>query len=161
MPDDKTFPGQDVVMQVCFVTDDLDATIARFSEVFDKAPVFIGGSPQGGTSDAVLRGKDVRVSYRQTLFRFDNIDVEFIEPGPEPSTWRETLDAKGPGFHHIAIGTRNMTRTTAWLGDRGLPMIQTGDYESRDGRYAYLDGAAVFGGVLELLESFKDREAQP
>ena len=157
MPD-PIAPLNDTISQVCFVTDDLDALIARMRALFGRDPVFVGGSPKGGTSAAVLEGRNVATSYRQCLFRFANIDIEFIEPGPEPSTWRETLDRTGPGFHHIAIGTRAIGRDLETLGAHGMPVIQTGDYESRDGRYAYVDGIEALGGILELLESDKDRE---
>ena len=38
------------------------------------------------------------------------------------------------------------------LGKNGMPLIQKGDYEG--GRYAYIDGAARLGLILELLENF-------
>lgn len=150
----------DRVMQVCFVTPDLEAAIDWFGNLVGKAPVFVGGTPEGGTSRAVFRGQEVQTRYRQCLFRFGNIDIEFIEPGPEPNTWREVLDRNGPGFHHIAFGTRNMTERSAYLEGRDVPVVQTGDYESRDGRYAYFEAPQI-GAILELLEPAKDREPQP
>ena len=53
------------------------------------------------------------------MFKFGNIDVEFLQPGPEKSAWRDLLEDKGPGCHHIAFRTRNLTRRNAYLEDKG------------------------------------------
>jgi methylmalonyl-CoA/ethylmalonyl-CoA epimerase len=39
----------------------------------------------------------------------------------------------------------------AYLGSHGVPLLQRGEYTG--GRYAYLDGTAQLGTILELLEN--------
>jgi hypothetical protein len=58
------------------------------------------------------------------MFKFGNIDVEFLEPGPEKSAWRDLLEEKGPGCHHIAFRTRNLTGRGAYLESKGHRLLQ-------------------------------------
>ncbi|OGD24120.1 MAG: hypothetical protein A2Y69_08870 [Candidatus Aminicenantes bacterium RBG_13_59_9] len=44
-----------------------------------------------------------------------NITLELIEPDRNPSTWREFLDAKGEGIHHVAFEIKGMDEKTALL----------------------------------------------
>ncbi len=44
-----------------------------------------------------------------------------------------------------------MAEKIAYLDSKGIPLVQRGEYTG--GRYAYLDGAAQLGAVLELLEN--------
>jgi len=81
-----------------------------------------------------------------------NITLELIEPDRNPSTWREFLDTHGEGVHHVAFEIKGMDEKTALLGKKGMPLLQKGDYEG--GRYAYIDGTAQLGLILELLENF-------
>jgi 4-hydroxyphenylpyruvate dioxygenase-like putative hemolysin len=79
------------------------------------------------------------------------VDLELIEPVGKPSTWHDQLDERGEGLHHIAFEIGGMSDRIAYLGARGLPLVQRGEYPG--GRYAYLDGNAQLGAILELLEN--------
>src|SRR5690606_11629071 len=151
---------EDGVMQICFVTDNLERSLAWFSDLTGKAPSHIGTAADPDTARAVSRGKPARVSCRLALFRFGNIDVEFLEPGPERSAWRDLLEAKGPGCHHIALRTRNMTARSAYLRGKGLAELQRAEFDGGGGRYAYFDTTPQLGVQLELLEWDSDKEPQ-
>jgi methylmalonyl-CoA/ethylmalonyl-CoA epimerase len=81
-----------------------------------------------------------------------NIVIELIEPVGGPSTWRDVLEAKGEGIHHIAFEVKDMDKRLAELKTKGLTLIQSGDYTG--GRYSYVDATAKMGIILELLENF-------
>lgn len=157
---DTRLLDEDAVMQICFVTDDLDKSLAWFGELTGKKTVFIGGSAPHDVARATYKGEPANITFRIGLFRFGNIDVEFLEPGPEPSTWRDHLDEKGPSFHHFAFRTRNMQKRHAYLEEKGLPMIQRGEFEKLDGRYEYFDATGQMGTIIELLEWDRDKEPQ-
>lgn len=157
---DKRLLDEDAVMQICFVTDDLETSVAWFADLTGKEPAHKGKSAAPEIAQATYLGKPATISFRLALFRFNNIDVEFLEPGPEPSTWRDQLDEKGPGFHHFAFRTRNMSKRRAYLEGKGMPMIQHGEFEGSDGRYEYFDSLKQMGAIVELLEWDRDKEAQ-
>lgn len=85
------------------------------------------------------------------FIQLDNIQVELIEPVGGPSTWQNYLDTHGEGIHHIAFRVPDMEKEIARLEGIGLKLQQTGDYVG--GCYAYMDGEAALGGIVELLAS--------
>jgi methylmalonyl-CoA/ethylmalonyl-CoA epimerase len=151
---------EDKVMQICFVTADLAASMAWFEGLTGKKAAHVGGAAPHDVARATHLGQPAEVSCRLALYRFGNIDVEFLEPGPEPSVWRSVLEDKGPGCHHIAFKTRNLTRHDAFLRQRGHPLLQGGEFQGGHGRYAYYDTARELGVLVELLEFDADREPQ-
>jgi hypothetical protein len=84
------------------------------------------------------------------FFSLGQIDLELIEPVEAPSTWQEQLETHGPSLHHIAFEIQEMAKRLVELQGHGLSLVQHGEFSG--GRYAYLDGIARFGGILELLE---------
>lgn len=149
----------DKVLQICFVTPDLEQTAEWFSGLTGKQIPPINQTPEGG-APATYQGERIKTGFRQMLFDFGNIAVEFIQPGTEPGTWRDFLDEKGPSVHHIAFKTRNIQRDTAFLADNGHSTIQLGEFEGGGGRYGYYDTIRELGCLVELLEFDSDRESQ-
>ena len=158
---DSRLLDEDKIMQICFITDDLERSVEWFADLTGKQPSEIARAAEPDVAKAVYRGKPAAVGCRLVLFEFGNIDVEFLEPGPEPSVWRDFIEEKGPGCHHIAFRTRNLTKRGEYLDARGHPMVQRGEFDGGGGRYAYHDTYRSLGAFVELLEFDKDREAQP
>ncbi|MCS6758321.1 MAG: VOC family protein, partial [Candidatus Devosia euplotis] len=133
---DTRLLDEDAVMQICFITDNLEKSIEWFANLTGKTASHIGKSAT------------------------PNIDVEFLEPGPEPSTWRDQLNEKGPGFHHFAFRTRNMSKRRQFFESNGHPMLQHGEFEHSNGRYEYFDTSDAMGAIFELLGWDNNKEAQ-
>jgi catechol 2,3-dioxygenase-like lactoylglutathione lyase family enzyme len=159
-PVDDRLLDEDEVMQICFVTDDLERSLQWFSELTGKRPSHIGKAADPDEAQAVYHGAPATVSARLAIFKFRNIDVEFLEPGPEPSAWRDVLEAKGPGCHHIAFKTRNLTRRTAFIAGLGHASLQQAEFDGGHGRYAYFDTEPSLGVQVELLEWNDDMQPQ-
>lgn len=151
---------EDAIMQICFVTDDLERSLAWFADLTGKTPSHVGKAADADEARAVYHGKPAHVSCRLALFQFGNIDVEFLEPGPERSAWRDLLEEKGPGVHHIALRTRNLTSRSAYLVDKGAAELQRAEFDGGGGRYAYFDTTPQLGVQLELLEWDADKAPQ-
>jgi len=156
---DRRLLDEDRIMQICFVTDDLERSLDWFAGLTGKTPSLIGKAADPEEASARYLGEPADVSCRLAFFNFGNIEVEFIEPGPEPSTWRDGLEDKGPGVHHIAFKTRNMTERSKYLAGKGHRELQRGEFSG--GRYAYFDTTADLGIQLELLEWNDDMDPQP
>ncbi len=157
---DARLLDDDAVMQICFVTDNLEKSIAWFAELTGKIAGPIGGAAPHDEARAVYHGRPAEVSCRLAMFKFGNIDVEFLEPGPEQSAWRDLLEQKGPGVHHIAFKTRNMTERGKYLVGKGYAELQKAEFLGSHGRYAYYDTVKDLGIQLELLEFNADMEPQ-
>lgn len=157
---DERLLDEDAVMQICFVTDDVDKSAQWFADLTGKPMPGLGRAAEPDEAQAIYKGEPAEVSCRIRMFKFGNIDVEFLEPGPEKSAWRDLLEEKGPGCHHIAFKTRNMSKRGAYLEQNGHPMLQRGEFDGGHGRYAYYDSVAALGVMIELLEFNADMEPQ-
>jgi methylmalonyl-CoA/ethylmalonyl-CoA epimerase len=84
------------------------------------------------------------------------MSIEILEPGPQKSAWRDVLEAKCPGFHHMAIKTRNLTKqrailSSAVMSSYGLgALMGAGDATPVSTQY--------LGALVELLEFDDDME---
>lgn len=144
------------IIQMCFVTGDLDQTADWLGDLLGVAagPVrTVGPDP-----DAVYNGKGGVFTCRIRFIELGSITIEIIEPGPEKSAWRDVLEMKGPGFHHMGIKTRNLEKHRAFLEGKGHELIQYGGFEGGGGRYAYFNTLPQLGALVELLEFDDDLE---
>jgi len=158
---DKRLLDEDAMMQVCFVTHDVDKSAQWFADLVGKPLPELGKAAEPDEAQAIYMGKPASVGCLIRTFQFGNIDVEFLQPGPEKSAWRDLLEERGPGVHHIAFKTRNLTKRHEYLESKGLKMLQRGEFDGGGGRYAYYDTAPQLGALIELLEFDKDMEPQP
>ena len=158
---DTRLLDEDRVMQICFVTHDLEKSAQWFADLTGKPLPKVGVAASPETAAAIYHGMPAAVGCRLMMFEFGNIDVEFLQPGPEPSAWRDLLAQKGPGCHHIAFKTRNMTERNAYLEAKGHALLQRGEFDGGGGRYAYYDTVPDLGLMIELLEFDGDKVLQP
>jgi len=143
-------PGR--IVQVGVVVKDIEKASAAYAALLGVAAPEWSWTDTEDKAHTQFRGKPSPARAKLAFIELKNITLELIEPDSNPSTWREFLDAKGEGVHHIAFEIKGMDEKIALLGKNGLPLIQKGDYEG--GRYAYIDGTARLGLILELLENF-------
>lgn len=71
-------------------------------------------------------GRPTRARCRQAFFYYNDLQVELIEPDKEPSVWRQALDEKGEGIHHIAFQIENMEETIRLGESLGMKLLQRG-----------------------------------
>lgn len=157
----EKFLDFDAVAQICFVTDDLDASSRWFADLVGKEMPQETRAAVPEIAKAVYLDQPAVVSCRIRMFKFSNIDVEFLEPGPEPSAWRDFLERNGPGCHHIAFRTRNLPEKHAYLESKGHKLLQRGETRLGVGRYAYYDSEAKLGSLIEMLERDSDKTPLP
>ena len=160
MKPDSRFLDENAVMQVCFVTPNLERTAQWFADLIGAEMPQVHKAAEPDAAQATYHGQPARVGCRLVVFQFGNIDLEILEPGPEKSAWRDLLEARGPGCHHIAFRTRNLKKRKDYLESKGHPLIQQGEFDGGGGRYAYFDTVPDLGALIELLEFDKDREPQ-
>jgi len=157
----EQFLDNDVVAQICFVTDDIDASSQWFADLVGKPMPDETHAAVPEIAKAMYKGQPATVSARIRMFRFGNIDVEFLQPGPEPSAWRDHLEKHGRSCHHIAFRTRNLTEKHLYLESKGHKLLQRGETRYGVGRYAYYDTEPQLGAVIELLERDSEKVPQP
>jgi catechol 2,3-dioxygenase-like lactoylglutathione lyase family enzyme len=143
--------GTSTVTQVGIIVRDIEAKARAWSEILGlPMPQIIITDPVD-TAQTEYQGTRSTARAKLAFFHMGQVDIELIEPIGEPSTWKDHLDQHGDSLHHIAFHVQGLKEKVAYLDSKGLPLVQRGEYTG--GRYAYIDGDAQLGCILELLEN--------
>jgi hypothetical protein len=143
--------GSHIVTQVGIIVRDIESKARAWSEILGLPMPNIIITDTLDKTQAEYNGKSTTARAKLAFFHMGQMDVELIEPIDGPSTWKDQLDQHGDSLHHIAFVIKGMQDRIAYLDSKGVPLLQRGEYTG--GRYAYLDGIAQLGTVLELLEN--------
>jgi len=144
--------GQPVggIAQTAFVVPSLDAEIARWVRDMGAGPFFV--LEHLWAPGQVYRGTQSRADARLAMGFAGHMLIELIEPLDEhPSVYRETIQLRGHGFHHLGLACADVDATSAQYQARGYgeayrAAVPTG------GEVVYLDdGTGAQFGFLELL----------
>jgi catechol 2,3-dioxygenase-like lactoylglutathione lyase family enzyme len=144
--------GTNIVCQVGLIVRDIEKSAEAYSQVFGmpKPPVIITDKPE--IAKTKYRGEPTNAQAKLAFFQMGQVSLELIEPIGGPSTWKDFLDEKGEGVHHIAFTIQGTGEVVAYLEEKGINVIQQGHYTG--GMYTYVDSESALGVILELLENF-------
>ncbi len=143
--------GTTTITQVGIVVHDIEAKAKAWSEILGLPMPEIITTDTYEKARTEHQGQPSEARAKLAFFHFGQVDLELIQPIGESSTWREGLDQHGESLHHLAFRIEGMGEKITYLGSHGLPLLQRGEYTG--GRYAYVDGTAQLGTILELLEN--------
>lgn len=142
--------------QMAFVTNDVERAKVRFANLygFAEVPPTCGiGTPE--TAKTKYMGKDApEIDCKIAYFEFGNIQVELMEPNGVPSAWRNWLNQRGEGLHHVSFWVRDIPARIADCEKKGMSLVQEGIFADGSGAYAYLDTKGELPYFIELLERF-------
>ena len=141
-----------IVTQIGFVVNDIEKPSQAFAD-------FLGvEKPAWSLTDTIdktqgqYNGKPCPARAKLAFFHVgDTLDIELIEPDDQPSVWRDVLNEKGEGVHHIAFVIKGMQEKILKLERNGMKLMQKGEYTG--GRYAYIDCVDQLKTIVELLEN--------
>ena len=128
--------GTTQMVQIALVVHDIEKTSQAYADFFGIE------KPQWKMTDVVekantnFRGKETEARAKLAFINLGAVSLELIEPDKNPSTWREILDEKGEGFHHIAFNIAGMKDRVDHMEKLNMPLVQKAEYTN--GRYAYI-----------------------
>ena len=143
--------GTTMITQVGIIVQDIEAKARAWAEVLGLPVPEIMITDTYERAQTEYDGKPSKARAKLAFFHLGQVELELIEPVGKPSTWQDQLDEHGDSLHHIAFEIKGMTEKVAYLEAKGLSLVQRGEYPG--GRYAYIDGSAQLGSILELLEN--------
>ena len=143
--------GNNIVIQVGIIVRDIETKARAWSEILGLPMPNIIITDTMDKTQAEYHSEPTPARAKLAFFHMGQLDVELIEPIDAPSTWKDQLDQHGDSLHHIAFEIKGMQEKISYLDSKGIRLVQRGEYTG--GRYAYLDGIAQLGTVLELLEN--------
>jgi len=142
------------VDQIGIVVRDLERAMDTYSSMFPALAPWQGWTygPETLTS-STLRGEEGQFSMRLALAG-SGPQIELIEPVAGPSIYREWLDQRGEGLHHVGSWVASLHDGMARLQDAGYELLQSGVGFGQDGTggFAYFDTITDLGVILEVIE---------
>jgi len=148
----KNILGTSGVTQIGILVHDIEKSARVFADFLGLPVPQIRTTDDISKSKARYRGDPTKARAKLAFLDVGpSLQLELIQPDDEPSTWREDLNRKGEGVHHIAFKIKGMKDKTADLEKEGMTLLQTGEYTG--GRYAYIDATRDLKVIVELLEN--------
>ena len=136
------------ISQVAIVVKDMWKTVKSYHELFGWKPwnIYICKPPKH--VDTYLHGKPVTYTMQIAETLVGSIGFEVIEPLEGPSIYKEFLQEKGEGLHHIAcFKVTDYDKTVAAFAKKGVPVLMGGTIDGL--RYCYVDAIPSLKVVLE------------
>ncbi|UCC16318.1 MAG: VOC family protein [Dehalococcoidales bacterium] len=151
---DKDSPGifdSYICWDVAVVVKDLESTVQRLEEL-GIGPFIIPDAPPGAEG-LFYQGKPLESDYKALVARLGNMQIEIIQPDDKPNPWKEFLDTRGEGIHHIGFQVDDVEGEVDRLTGLGAKVPLIGKQNGKTGA-AYVE-LNVANLVLELT-SFND-----
>jgi methylmalonyl-CoA/ethylmalonyl-CoA epimerase len=142
--------GSSTIAQISIVVYNIEEAAENWAALLDVPVPEIYVSLPEEKGETLYLGQPTPGRARIAFFKLRQIFLELIEPIDSPSVWNDQLIARGQSLHHIAIKVKDLNKRLSRYKKEGWPVIQSGRHSS--GNYAYLDGTAHFGTILELIE---------
>jgi catechol 2,3-dioxygenase-like lactoylglutathione lyase family enzyme len=143
----------DTIVHMAVLVKDIEESVKQYAEFFGMDVPHTSESDSPETSEMIYRGKPAKGRCKQATFNFGFFAIELIQPDNNPSAWREALDEKGEGFHHICFRVKDMPEKVKILKDKGYPEIMSGKWGGKNpGRYAYIDTTRDLKLIIEPTE---------
>jgi len=150
-------PGLKKVVQIAIVVRDIEAASRRWADFLGVDVPKITTTRPGREVQMTYRGKPSDGRVKLAFFNLGQVALELLQPVGEGTSWKEVLDKKGEGVHHIGFQVVDLGNSERALEKDGMPVIHKGRYDSQDGTYVYFDSEKLLGVMIELLHSDKKK----
>lgn len=138
------------VAQTAFIVPDLEAAILHWAQDMRAGPFFV--LPHLLVPGQTYRGAESTADVTLAMGFAGHMMIELIQPlDANPSVYRETIELRGYGYHHVGIACADVEADVAAYAQRGWheayrAAVPTG------GEVVYLDnGQGAATGFIELL----------
>lgn len=90
---------------------------------------------------------------RTAFFAAGDVHIELLEPTSDESPIAKFLEKNGPGIHHIAFATDDITGQLARASENGVRLIHEVPFEgAADKLVAFLHPKSTFGVLTEFCQ---------
>jgi methylmalonyl-CoA/ethylmalonyl-CoA epimerase len=103
------------------------------------------------TDEKRFNGKPAEWKTKATITSMGKIDLVLLQPIEGESPWKEFLESKGEGIHHICFRVENIEEEINKLTSKGVKIIASGKGKTGGG-FAYLATDVLGGIIIELTQ---------
>jgi len=153
----KPVLGSSELTQVGIVVENIEKTKHKWAAFLGMdAPDTIDLAADPNITQTQFNGEPTpNASCKIAVFRFGSVQMDLIEPNDAPSSWRDFLEQKGEGIHHIAFNVSNTQQKLDAVAELGIGVRHRAIYGDGSGEYVYLDSQAALGCIVETMESYE------
>ena len=146
------------LFQVGIVVRDLDESMERYKNLFGIDSWRVHEiTPE--TNQFTYHGKPVEHSFKAAFTMLGKLMIELLEPLEGDSIYRDFLNEKGEGIHHLGhVRVDDLDHALQELEEAGFPCIETGGDRAGFHTWAYVDTTPALGYILELSTGFDPRD---
>lgn len=141
--------------QVAFVVDELEAAKERFGRIYGIQSWNTWRNLADGQSHKVYRGTPGDYQFSCAYGYVGDMQVELCQHDGGRSVYKDWLDTRGPGLHHLAFRLDERPEyeaACAAFEQQGAPLAMGGEIEGA-GVWAYYDTVEQLGCYTELYWS--------
>jgi len=144
------------MLHIGIVVKDIDATLTRWVNVLGVERPKIIEAIGHKDNPTHYRGHLSDAKAKLAFLDLENIQVELIEPfGEADSHWKEFMELKGEGVHHVAFEVKGMGEFYIKNFEKnGMALAQHGGWDG--GEYGYMDALEPLGVMIELIENYQE-----
>ena len=149
----KQVLGLNGASHIGIVVKDMEKAINNYSDVFGIVfpKVFVPD-----LSNKMYRGKPSNYRVKVAIGMMGELQVELVETLEGETIYREFLEKKGEGLHHLGFDVKNIEERIKDLEELGISVLQYG--ERAGVRFAYLDTEKIVGVMFEFIQREKVTE---
>ena len=110
-----------MVVQIGIIVQDIEATGKKYADFLGVEVPPVSLTEEQEKTKIEYKNKPTEARAKLMFFRNPgSVEIELIEPDHHPSTWREFLDTRGEGVHHIAFLVKDMEGKIIKLQELGI-----------------------------------------
>jgi methylmalonyl-CoA/ethylmalonyl-CoA epimerase len=138
------------VFQVSVVVKDIQKAMEHYWKIFGIGPWQIYTFQPPDLTNTTLHGKPEPYTMRLATAQIGTVQWELIEPLDARSTYKEFLEQKGEGLHHVAVTVEDFDKTVAALEKQGMGILMSGTWHGTT--YVYMDTEQALGTITEICK---------
>lgn len=140
------------ITQVAVVVKDLRKTMEAYHKVMGWGPWSVYEHKPPILHHTEVRGKSVHYTMIGAEVHCNPIDFEILQPLEGPSIYKEFLDQRGEGLHHVSVvnPSEDVDRALADFEKLGVKVIMSGRL-GQGIRFYYMDTEPILKIVAETV----------
>jgi catechol 2,3-dioxygenase-like lactoylglutathione lyase family enzyme len=147
----ETSTGLKRAVQIGIVVRDVKRSTELLSSIFGLGPFQFIEWPNRPDAEYWFHGQQESIKIRQAFVQAGSLELELIQPlEGSRNAYREFLDTKGEGIHHVLFETADMDQAVDEFARKGVRVLQNGTGIRPGTRWVLLDTQDLVGFLIEL-----------
>ena len=139
------------IIQIGIIVRDLQKAVENYWAIFGIGPWQVVRMEPPILTDVTIRGKPVEASMLAAIAQNGNIQLELIQPIEGPSIWKEFLEERGEGLHHVQPLVQDIKASLIAFKEMGVDVLMIG--KIANSIFYYMDTEPLLGIILEFIDT--------